>query len=120
MSSSKNLTRSFQPGTPRTAKESAAALDEQLRLASLGVATRVSEHQTSTGIKDKLAQHTIERLLKRAQELRKQFPNKTREDISNRLMMWVGARKGELLNPSISTPGIVMAFALQSTQPYPC
>ncbi|EDR00603.1 uncharacterized protein LACBIDRAFT_334078 [Laccaria bicolor S238N-H82] len=64
------------------ARESAITLDEQLRLASLGVATRW------------------------AQELRNEFPNKTREEISNRLMMWVGERKGELLNPSISTPAL--------------
>lgn len=44
-------------------------IKHQIHLACEGVACRVSEHQTETGIKDRTAQHWIDRALERSSKL---------------------------------------------------
>jgi hypothetical protein len=53
----------------RTAGETVDTITKQLRLACLGVAQRVSDLQTETGIKDKTAQTWIDQALERSSNL---------------------------------------------------
>ncbi|KAL6300369.1 hypothetical protein BKA93DRAFT_740746, partial [Sparassis latifolia] len=49
----------------------------------------VSDKQMATGIKDKLAQHAIERLLAQYQTMKKKHPEMTRDAIAHKLQRWV-------------------------------
>ena len=60
----------FKPGeTRRTAADTVQTIKRQIYLACGGVACRVSELQTETGVKDRTAQHWIECALERSSEL---------------------------------------------------
>jgi hypothetical protein len=62
-----------KPGeTRRTVPETVQIIKQQIDLACEGVAYRVSELQTETGVKDRTAQHWIERALERSSRLTRQ------------------------------------------------
>lgn len=62
-----------KPGeTRRTVTETVQIIKQQLNLACEGVARRVSELQTETGVKDRTAQFWIERALERSSRLVRQ------------------------------------------------
>lgn len=56
----------------RTVLETVQTIKQQINLACEGVAYRVSDLQTETGVKDQTAQHWIERALERSSELMRQ------------------------------------------------
>lgn len=60
----------FKPGkTRRTVAETVQIIKQQIYLACGGVACRVTELQTETGVKDQTAQYWINRALERSSEL---------------------------------------------------
>ena len=63
----------LEPGKiRRTVPETVEIIKQQIRLACEGVAYRVSELQTETGIKDQTAQYWINHALERSSELMRQ------------------------------------------------
>ncbi|OBZ68616.1 hypothetical protein A0H81_11585 [Grifola frondosa] len=60
----------FSPGPPRTAVATTQAIIRQLHTAARGVSNAVSALQTQTGVKDKLAEFWIQKLLEHAGQLR--------------------------------------------------
>ena len=63
----------LEPGeTCRTVPETVEIINQQIHLACGGVACRVSDLQTETGIKDRTAQYWIDRALGRSSELMQQ------------------------------------------------
>jgi len=70
-------------------------------MACYGVASNVEKLQTATGTKDKIAQHWIEILLRKAREIKAQ-PNpdkKTAKELVNEIFDWFKAQPGEKFNP---------------------
>ncbi|TFK20048.1 hypothetical protein FA15DRAFT_600415 [Coprinopsis marcescibilis] len=61
----------FSPGTPRTAESTLYEVEQQLRTACLGIASDVTDLQTKTGVKDKLSQHWIEKLIPLGREAKR-------------------------------------------------
>ena len=60
----------LKPGeTRRTVTETVQIIKEQIYLACEGVACRVSECQTETGVKDQIAQYWIDRALEQSSKL---------------------------------------------------
>jgi hypothetical protein len=60
----------LEPGkTRRTVPETVQIIKEQINLACEGIACRVSDLQTETGVKDRTAQYWIDRALERSSEL---------------------------------------------------
>lgn len=70
-----------QPGYPRVREKTLDIIREQYRQASMGVAARVDELRTSTGVTDIIADFWIAQMLERAQELqRNQITNQQTRD----------------------------------------
>jgi hypothetical protein len=65
------LTFPEQPGDPRSAATMLAVIEQQLHLACLGVKDSIDALQTATGVKDKIAQYWIEKLIFMAREKEK-------------------------------------------------
>ena len=96
----------FQPGEARTSEKTLRHVEAQVQIACLGVAERVKELQTSTGIKDTFTQHWIEELIDRARDLKKQYPQRTAADIQMELMNWVDENKDNVYNSFLTLEGI--------------
>ncbi|KAJ7714446.1 hypothetical protein B0H16DRAFT_1667208 [Mycena metata] len=62
----------------------------------------ITRMQTATGIKDKVAQHWIEILLKKSREIKANHPGRSAEDIKAELKTWFDAQPG--LDPTRDTP----------------
>ncbi|KAF5371374.1 hypothetical protein D9615_009666 [Tricholomella constricta] len=60
----------FKPGPSRTPRETIMIIKEQIWTACLGVQETVDAIQTRTGVKDKIAQHWMEKLVTMARERR--------------------------------------------------
>ncbi|KAI0364661.1 hypothetical protein BV20DRAFT_955717, partial [Pilatotrama ljubarskyi] len=60
--------RHFSPGSPRTPTATLEAIRAQFHAAALGVASTVSNLQTSSGVKDSLAEYWIQKLIVLARE----------------------------------------------------
>ena len=64
---------SLEPGeTRRAAPETAEIIKQQISLACEGIACKVSDLQTETGVKDRTAQYWIDRALERSSVLMQQ------------------------------------------------
>ncbi|EJD51246.1 hypothetical protein AURDEDRAFT_57358 [Auricularia subglabra TFB-10046 SS5] len=85
----------FTEGEPRTGKETLACVKEQLDLAKTGIESDVKAHQTRTGVKDRIAQHWIDRLIARARELKNGPQARTEEEIVDELTAWLKTQTGE-------------------------
>ncbi|KAF8162732.1 hypothetical protein B0H34DRAFT_763800 [Crassisporium funariophilum] len=95
----------FYPGEARTSEKNLQHVEAQVWAACLGIAERVKELQTSTGIKDAFTQHWIEELLDRARDLKKQYPQRTSADIQMELMNWVDGNKDNVYNSFLTLEG---------------
>jgi hypothetical protein len=96
----------LKPGEARTSEKTLQHVEAQVQMACLGVAERVKELQTSTGIKDAFTQHWIDELLDRARDLKKQYPQRTTTDIQMELMNWVDENKDNVYNSFLTLEGI--------------
>ncbi|EPQ51212.1 hypothetical protein GLOTRDRAFT_49236 [Gloeophyllum trabeum ATCC 11539] len=91
----------FHVGVPRTALATVAEVEKQLEAACTGIAERVKELQTSTGVKDGYTQPWIEKIIDRAREMRKDS-RRSQESIREELMDWVRARRHDIINPVLT------------------
>ncbi len=81
-------------------------IEEQIRAAMHGIDKDVSNRQTETGIKDKVAQHWIGILLKKAKEMKKADPNRSLESVVEELLAWYQAQPGDKMNPLFDIEGM--------------
>ncbi|KAJ3782266.1 hypothetical protein GGU10DRAFT_275927 [Lentinula aff. detonsa] len=88
----------------RSAEEIKAELSKQLEVAKSGVQARVSELQTESGIKDKITEVWIEKLIIQARAYKAQkLPE---AEISARLTDWIEKEPGEKMNPLLDITGL--------------
>jgi hypothetical protein len=93
-----------QPGQPRNVEDIRSCVLAQIRLATYGVATHVEALQTSTGTKDKIAQHWIDILIQKARETQAASPGRDIDEISNELLIWLSQQTDEPYNPLLDLP----------------
>ncbi|KAL6304652.1 hypothetical protein BKA93DRAFT_817379 [Sparassis latifolia] len=91
-----------EPGELRNVTETREVVIEQLKLAALGVAQKVADHQTATGVKDKIAQHWIEQLIKKAREIKATEPGHSSESISDELAEWLKSETAQPFSPLLT------------------
>ncbi|KAF8804946.1 hypothetical protein BYT27DRAFT_7105748, partial [Phlegmacium glaucopus] len=90
------------PGPPRDVNQIRACVLEQIRLATLGVESHVSSLQTSTGVKDKIAQHWIDILISNSRAMQAAEPEKCKNIISDELLAWLGTQTELPYNPLLN------------------
>ncbi|KIK62529.1 hypothetical protein GYMLUDRAFT_242689 [Collybiopsis luxurians FD-317 M1] len=88
----------------RSANEIKAELSNQLQAAMTGVQARVSDLQTQSGIKDKITETWIEKLITQARAYK---ANKLSEgEIIAKLTDWLEKQPGEKMNPLLDITGL--------------
>lgn len=71
----------------------------------LGVQKDVSDLQTATGTKDKIAQYWIDILISKARQMKSDNPGRSAESIAQELRTWFDAQPGDKINPLLSVLG---------------
>ncbi len=61
--------------------------------------------QTASGVKDKVAQYWIERLLGMFSEKKKENPQRSSENIAAELKAWLSEQPGDKMNPLLDIAG---------------
>lgn len=89
----------------RTAEETLENLGRQINYAMYGIEKPITDLQTATGVKDKIAQHWIEILLKKSREMKSQNPRRSAEEIAEELRIWLHEQPGDKVNPLLSISG---------------
>ncbi|KAJ6524031.1 hypothetical protein B0H19DRAFT_934723 [Mycena capillaripes] len=95
----------FEPGEPRAKEEILTELEKQVELACSGVAKRVSDTQTATGVKDMYTQYWIEQLIARFHEMKKDEPTRSTAEIEQELIEWTHANKDTIYSGFLTTKG---------------
>ncbi|KAI0359548.1 hypothetical protein OH77DRAFT_1472817 [Trametes cingulata] len=90
----------------RTVSDTRSEVQEQLRLACLGVEKPISNMQTRTGVKDKIACHWIEKLLARARQLKIAQPGISEADLVRDGLTWLGTQTSQPMNPLLNVPNL--------------
>jgi hypothetical protein len=98
----------FSSGALRTAAETKSIIEQQLESAMRGVEKPISDLQTETGVKDKVAQHWIDVLLSKSRQMKEESPRKTKEQIAKELKEWFTAQPGDKFNPLLTLDGIIL------------
>ncbi|KAJ7117557.1 hypothetical protein C8R44DRAFT_563633, partial [Mycena epipterygia] len=95
----------FEPGELRTKEHTLTELKKQVELACSGVAKRVQELQTKTGVKDVYTHYWIEQILRRAAEMRRQDPDASEAAIKSELIQWMRDNEEKLYSPFLTLKG---------------
>ncbi|KAF8140706.1 hypothetical protein K438DRAFT_1531072, partial [Mycena galopus ATCC 62051] len=95
----------FEPGEPRTKENTLTELKNQIELACGGVAKRVQELQTQTGVKDVYTQYWIDIILARAAQMRREDADISDADIKNELIEWTRDNGEKLFSPFLTLKG---------------
>lgn len=82
----------------------------QYYIASNGVAKRLSERLTETGVKDKTALQWMETLLARYRKSRSTNPSQSQSELSEELLKWLHEQPGAKINPLFNMPGIFKRY----------
>ncbi|KAJ7793439.1 hypothetical protein B0H14DRAFT_2533522 [Mycena olivaceomarginata] len=93
-------------GVARNVTEIRENLERQLQMAMHGDKKGIEDLQRATGTKDKVAQHWIDILLKRADDLRRASPRQSRADIASEIQTWFDQQPGEKFNPLLDITGL--------------
>ncbi|KAJ7887199.1 hypothetical protein B0H13DRAFT_1627546 [Mycena leptocephala] len=94
----------YQAGRPRNVEDIRSCVLSQLSLATYGVASHVDALQTSTGTKDKIAQHWIDILIEKSREMQASTPGRSVDEISNELLVWLAKETDQPYNPLLDLP----------------
>ncbi|KAJ7916032.1 hypothetical protein B0H13DRAFT_2323730 [Mycena leptocephala] len=89
----------YEAGRPRNVEDIRRCVLSQISLATYGVASHVDALQTSTGTKDKIAQHWIDILIEKSREMQASTPGRSVDEISNELLVWLAEETDEPYNP---------------------
>ncbi|KAL0572680.1 hypothetical protein V5O48_009279 [Marasmius crinis-equi] len=95
----------FSAGNPRSKEEIRSELREQLLLACRGVAKRVEERQTESGIKDPFTQHWVEDLLERFKSMHAHDRSRQKEEITAELERWVQEHEDNIITGFLTLKG---------------
>ncbi|KAJ7333486.1 hypothetical protein DFH08DRAFT_925944 [Mycena albidolilacea] len=93
-------------GTACSAAEIRDNLAKQLQFVMHGDKKGFEDLQRNTGTEDKITQHWIEILLKKAGEMRLEVPRPSKEDIAARLQTWLDQQMGDKFNPLLDIIGL--------------
>ncbi|KAF9541558.1 hypothetical protein CPC08DRAFT_803425 [Agrocybe pediades] len=96
----------YSIGELRSAEKTRACLEKQLLAACTGVQSKVTEIQTATGVKDKITEYWIEKLIARAREEKSKNPGKSVQTITDELQQWLNDQPGDKYNPLLSIEGL--------------
>src|SRR5882762_5421010 len=99
------LKQFLQCGPPRCAATTRAEINKQIQMAMRGFSTPIENLQTATGTKDKIAQHWIEILLKKAREMKAGNPGRSTDEIAAVLAQWFKEQPGDKINPLLLLEG---------------
>ena len=99
------MTFNIQCGIARSAEETRNRLNDQLKAATMGVKSVITEMQRGTGTKDKVAQYWIDILLEKSQRMKRDDPSLTAEAITRDLMAWLQEQPGDKINPLLDIAG---------------
>ncbi|KAJ7811521.1 hypothetical protein B0H13DRAFT_1666758 [Mycena leptocephala] len=94
----------YEAGRPRNVEDIRRCVLSQISLATYGVASHVDALQTSTGTKDKIAQHWIDILIEKSREMQASTPGRSVDEISNELLVWLAEETDEPYNPLLDLP----------------
>ncbi|KAJ7203485.1 hypothetical protein B0H12DRAFT_1035514 [Mycena haematopus] len=86
-------------GTARSAAEIRENLGRQLQMAMHGNKKGIEDLQRGTGTKDKVSQHWIDLLLKRADDLHRASPRQSKAQIASEIKTWFDQQPGDKWNP---------------------
>ncbi|KAJ7195190.1 hypothetical protein GGX14DRAFT_537297 [Mycena pura] len=95
----------FEAGELRTKEHTLGELQKQVDAACGGVAKRVQELQTETGVKDVYTQHWIDALLLRFADLRRESPERSEAAIKRELIQWTHDNNDKLYSPFLTLKG---------------
>ncbi|KAE9393245.1 hypothetical protein BT96DRAFT_959108 [Gymnopus androsaceus JB14] len=96
----------FCCGIARSAEETRNRLKDQLKAATMGIKSVVTEMQRGTGTKDKVAQYWIDILLDKSQHMKRNNPSLTAEEITAELLAWLEQQPGDKINPLLDIAGL--------------
>ncbi|KAJ7839824.1 hypothetical protein B0H14DRAFT_2587760 [Mycena olivaceomarginata] len=71
-----------------------------------GVEAPITRLQTTTGVKDKVAQHCIDILLQKSREMKANNPGRSAESIKEELEAWLSDQPGDKVNPLLDIAGL--------------
>lgn len=89
----------------RNTEEIRKCLQRQLDLACFGIEKPITEMQTATGTKDKIAQYWIDILLQKSREIKSRDPNRSMDSIATEVKGWFENQPGDKMNPLLSIDG---------------
>ena len=78
---------------------------QQLDAATYGVESTVTDMQSATGTKDKVAEYWIEILLQKARDMKEKNRQRSAQSISEELQGWLAQQPGDKINPLLEVPG---------------
>ncbi|KAJ4492105.1 hypothetical protein C8J55DRAFT_533997 [Lentinula edodes] len=86
-------------GIAWSAAQTREQLTLQLKAATLGVKSEITQMQCATGTKDKVAQYWIDILLEKSIKMKKDNPNMPADEITATLETWLDNQPGDKINP---------------------
>ncbi|KAJ3859601.1 hypothetical protein EV359DRAFT_75548 [Lentinula novae-zelandiae] len=89
----------YNIGIARSATQTREQLALQLKAATLGVKSEITEMQRATGTKDKVAQHWIDILLEKSIKMKKENPSISADELTATLEAWLDNQPGDKVNP---------------------
>ncbi|KAJ7508792.1 hypothetical protein B0H11DRAFT_1703142 [Mycena galericulata] len=95
----------FESGLPRTKEDILSELESQVKLACSGVAQRVKDSQTETGVKDMYTQYWIDQLISRFKQMKKDDPTRSNTDIEDELVQWTRANSDKIYSAFLTMKG---------------
>ncbi|KAF7366090.1 hypothetical protein MVEN_00485300 [Mycena venus] len=99
------INMSVQAGLPCFAAQTKHTLEKQIQLAMHGVEAPILKLQTSTGVKDTVAQYWINILLEKSQQLKADNPGRTGDSIAEELQKWFNKQPGDKVNLLLDIAG---------------
>ncbi|KAJ7788587.1 hypothetical protein B0H14DRAFT_3115878 [Mycena olivaceomarginata] len=95
----------FEAGVPRAKAQIIEELQKQVKLACAGVSKPVKASQTETGVKDTYTQFWIDGLITRFQQMKKEEPDRSIEEIQEELIQWTVDNRDKLYSPFLTMKG---------------
>ncbi|KAJ7788913.1 hypothetical protein B0H14DRAFT_2536420 [Mycena olivaceomarginata] len=92
----------FEAGVPRSKAQILEELQKQVKLACAGVSKPVKASQTDTGVKDTYTQFWIDGLITRFQQMKKDEPDRSIEEIQEELIQWTVDNRDKLYSPFLT------------------
>ncbi|KAI0696508.1 hypothetical protein BC835DRAFT_1405920 [Cytidiella melzeri] len=103
--SAEGFERLFKPGKSRTKESILDSLQTQFTLACGGVAQRIKDIQTATGMKDAYSQFWIDHLIERGKAMKAEDPSRSSEDIQTELCLWVTNHTADIYSGFLTLKG---------------